>query len=260
MSGAVQTRTNDATHMRCQSKSIFFLENVRKAREKGGVRFELRIPFFVVEQGQFVALVGQSGCGKSTMLDMLALVLRATSADQFLLRVGCQGRLTEQDVIGLNDRDLASIRRTQMGYVLQSGGLLPFLTVRENILLTCHLNGLDERQIGLDHLAEQLGITDQLGKKPRYLSGGQRQRAAIARALAHRPPIVLADEPTAAADRLTAIEIRESFKALTKQMGVTLLMVTHDEALIAGSVDRTFGFIVEEGDRSHTISTLMERT
>ncbi|HQN18686.1 MAG TPA: ATP-binding cassette domain-containing protein [Syntrophobacteraceae bacterium] len=245
--------------MEAEDRSIFRLRNLVKVREKGGACFELRTPFLTIDRGQFVALVGQSGCGKSTLLDVLALVLRATSAEQFALRIHRHGHSVWQDVVGLPDPELADIRRSQIGYVLQSGGLLPFLTVRENILLTCRLNGLGERQAAVDQLAEQLGITDQLSKKPRHLSGGQRQRAAIARALAHRPPIVLADEPTAAADRHTAVEIRDVFKALTRRMGVTLLMVTHDEALIEGAVDRTFEFVVERLDADRILSTVVER-
>jgi putative ABC transport system ATP-binding protein len=245
--------------MQTEDRSMFRLQNVLKVREKGGVYFELMIPYFAVDRGQFVALVGQSGCGKSTLLDVLALVLRVTEAEQFAIRIRRNGYFEWQEVVGLSDRELADIRRTQIGYVLQSGGLLPFLTVRENILLTCHLNGLASGATAIEQLARQLGIIDQLPKKPKHLSGGQRQRAAIARALAHGPPIVLADEPTAAADRHTAVEIRDVFKTLTKQLGVTLVMVTHNEALIEGVVDRTFEFIVKRVDSNHTRATLAER-
>jgi putative ABC transport system ATP-binding protein len=245
--------------MQTKDRSMFRLRNVQKVREKGGVYFELLIPDFAVDRGQFVALVGQSGCGKSTLLDVLALVLRATKAEHFAVRIRRNGHLEWQEVLGLSDRELAAIRRTQIGYVLQSGGLLPFLTVRENILLSCRLNGLAGGPAAIEQLAGQLGIIDQLSKKPKHLSGGQRQRAAIARALAHGPPIVLADEPTAAADRHTAVEIRDVFKTLTKRMGVTLVMVTHNEALIEGVVDRTFEFLVKRVASNHTLSTLVER-
>jgi putative ABC transport system ATP-binding protein len=239
------------------SQAIFCLKNVLKVREKGGQRFELHVPAFVIQPGEFIALVGGSGCGKSTLLDILALVLRPTQADEFTIRI--PKRDVAYAVMALSEATLARIRKTDMGYVLQTGGLLPFLTVQENILLPCRLNGLDDAEVGVQYLAERLGIADQLTKKPQFLSGGQRQRAAIARALAHRPSIVLADEPTAAVDKLTAGEIRDQFKELTRLMGVTLCMATHDEALIKGAVNRTFRFEVHKESEHHTYAICTEQ-
>jgi putative ABC transport system ATP-binding protein len=153
---------------------------------------------------------------------------------------------------------LAHIRRSQIGYVLQSGGLLPFLTVRDNILLPCALNGLADQWEVLEILAARLNISDQLTKKPRYLSGGQRQRAAIARALAHRPSVVLADEPTAAVDRINAGEIGRIFKSLAEEMGVTLLLASHDQQMVSATADRVFMFQVEKIGPTGTRSTVIE--
>lgn len=239
------------------STAIFCLKNILKVREKGGHRFELHVPSFVIQPGEFIALVGDSGCGKSTLLDMLALVLRPTRADEFSIRI--PNRDVTYAVMSLSEATLAQIRKTDMGYVLQTGGLLPFLTVKENILLPCRLNGLAHAEVGMQQLVTCLRIADQLTKKPQFLSGGQRQRVAIARALAHRPSIVLADEPTAAVDKPTACVIRDQFKALTQLMGVTLCMVTHDEGLVAGTVDRTFRFEVHPENEHHTYAICREQ-
>jgi putative ABC transport system ATP-binding protein len=155
-------------------------------------------------------------------------------------------------------KGLAAIRKNAIGYVLQTGGLLPFLSVKENILLPCKLNCLSEQEAGVMELAEYLGIHDQLHKKPQYLSGGQRQRVAIARALAHRPPLVLADEPTAAVDKLTAVEILNKFKEFTIDMGMTVVLVTHDQGLATGATERIFSFQVEKRGLDYTRSTVIE--
>jgi putative ABC transport system ATP-binding protein len=235
---------------------VYRLRGVRKLREKGGVSFELEIPEFTVRRGEFIAVVGPSGCGKSTLLDMLGLVLKPSEAREFSFRCGGQGELA--GLAGLSERRLAEVRRSCIGYVLQSGGLLPFLSVRENILLPCRLNG--QRGAGdVSALAARLGIADQLGKKPQHLSGGQRQRVAIARALAHRPPFVLADEPTAAVDKLTAGEIQKQFKEISRQLGVTLVLVTHDLGLARSGADRLFSFRIRRDGAERTVSTLVEK-
>jgi putative ABC transport system ATP-binding protein len=161
--------------------------------------------------------------------------------------------------MALSEGTLASLRRGAIGYVLQTGGLLPFLTVKENILLPCRLNGIAQAEVTVQPLVERLRIDDQLAKKPQYLSGGQRQRAAIARALAHQPLLVLADEPTAAVDKPTAFDIRDAFRELTRQMGVTLCMVTHDERLVVGVADRTFAFDVLKKSHHETYALCYER-
>lgn len=236
---------------------VYRLRNVRKVREKGGVTFELRVPEFTVRRGEFIAVVGPSGCGKSTLLDMLGLVLKPSEAQEFSFRCGGEknGLI---GLAGLSERELADVRRRCIGYVLQSGGLLPFLSVRDNILLPCRLNGLRGAE-NVAALAGRLGIADQLGKKPQHLSGGQRQRVAIARALAHRPPFVLADEPTAAVDKLTAEEIQKQFKEISRQLGVTLVLVTHDLGLARAGADRIFSFKIARNSGEYTVSTLVEK-
>jgi len=129
-----------------------------------------------------------------------------------------------------NADQLGDLRSHYMGYVLQSGGLLPYLTVRENINLSRHLLQLPPGNIS-ERLAEKLRITDQLDKLPATLSVGQQQRAAIARALAHEPPVVIADEPTAAIDPVNAENIVGLMVKLADELGVTLIVATHAREL-----------------------------
>jgi len=240
---------------------VLAVKNMVKIREKGGVRFELRIPSLEVAAGEFLAVVGASGCGKSTLLDMLGLVLKPDSAELFTLAPRLKTRQgAKVNLLNKPERVLSLLRRREIGYVLQSGGLLPYLTVRENILLPCLLNRYpaDLAAKETERIAQQLGISDQLTKKPAHLSGGQRQRVAIARAMAHGPCQVLADEPTAAVDHLTALEIRDAFRSLAREQGVALIMVTHDRNLIKGCADRSVTFDVRKIASGHTLSTLVE--
>ena len=234
------------------------MSDVVKRREKGGVAFELHVPAMRVRRGQFVALVGASGCGKSTLLDMLGLVLSPTSAAEFRVWAQRGAKPGWRDVTALSERGLAMLRKANIGYVLQTGGLLPFLSVRDNITLTRRLNGLPKDRQGVEKLARRLGIAEQLAKKPAHLSGGQRQRAAIARALAHQPFIILADEPTAAVDRETALEIRDQFREMAQKMGATVLMVTHDQELVRPIANRVFTFEVQRPSAELTVSRLVE--
>ncbi len=236
--------------------TVFGLNDVIKKREKGGNLFELHIGTFEIKTGEFIAIVGASGCGKSTLLDMLGLALKPTSAEEFTIRIPKNN--TEFQIMTSSESELAEIRKTCLGYVLQSGGLLPFLTVAENIYLPCSLNGMANMTEHVENLVQRLKIEEQMPKKPQFLSGGQRQRVAIARALAHRPPIVLADEPTAAVDKLTAADIIVEFKTLTQEMGVTLLMVTHDVNLVSDVADRMFTFDVDKKSEQYTCSEFKE--
>jgi len=223
---------------------VYSLRNVVKKREKGDSVFQLEIDDLTVNKGDFAAIVGESGCGKSTLLDMLGLVLTPTSAKTFSIRPG--ENIKSYHTAKAREKHLAHIRKTHIGYVLQTGGLLPFLTVRENIELPCVINGKTDYRNRVNEIAAALNIANQMDKKPQFLSGGQRQRAAIARALAHTPPIVLADEPTAAVDKYTAKDIMDEFQKLTRELGVTLLMVTHDTNLVAGVANRIFTFQLEK--------------
>jgi putative ABC transport system ATP-binding protein len=231
-----------------------------KRREQGGMRFELSIPEVTLGVGDFVAVVGDSGCGKSTLLDLLALVSRPTECERFSLRFDVSEQGGEFDVAGLwrngDEHGLAALRKAHLGYVLQTGGLLPFLTVAQNIYLPARIAGRPDRDYA-DRLARRFGVDRLLSKKPQFLSGGQRQRVAILRAMGHRPQLILADEPTAAVDRQRAEEIVADFHALAKESGTTIVMVTHDRALVAPVADYSYGFRVRDVSASTTRSTVV---
>ena len=237
-------------------ESVYKLRDVVKTRTKGGVSFTLSIPELDIQRGQFIALVGPSGCGKSTLLDMLALVLKPSSWSDFSI---CPQRKRPEEassIPGLSENESALIRRKSIGYVLQNGGLLPFLTVRENITLTAELSGARASEQELRELVSTLGLGDQLEKKPQYLSGGQRQRVAVARALIHRPLIILADEPTAAVDYPTALEIRDELRSLAHEAGSAVVMVTHDRSLVQGIADMEISFAVARQSRTESMATV----
>lgn len=225
--------------------TVYTLRNVVKTRSKGGVSFTLRVPQLDLRQGEFCSVVGPSGCGKSTLLDMLALVLAPTKAECFRLTLNDRRGQVVYDLPQLGEGEAARIRRSNIGYVLQNGGLLSFLTVRENILLTAQISHRRIDTGELEELVRVLGLADQLEKKPQYLSGGQRQRVAVARALIHRPGIILADEPTAAVDYPTALDIRDELLGLARRMGAAVIMVTHDRTLVDGVSDVQVNFTVQ---------------
>lgn len=231
---------------------VYHLHNVVKSRSKGGVTFTLKVPDLKIYPGEFWAVVGPSGCGKSTLLDMLALVLGPSSADTFTIRLEDVKKMTLKAVVGLSRNDAATIRKRTIGYVLQNGGLLPFLSVRENILITAELSGRKLLQGELEKLVDSLGLQDQLDKKPQHLSGGQRQRVAVARALIHRPAIILADEPTAAVDQPTARDVRDELKMLAHRAGSAVVMVTHDRSLTEGVTDAQVDFSVTRNSMYET--------
>ena len=234
---------------------VYKLRDVEKIRTKGGVSFTLRIPELVINRGEFISIVGASGCGKSTLLDLLALVLKPTSSSCFSISVPLDGTVKECDIPGLSENNASRIRRRDIGYVLQNGGLLPFLTVQENIMITAQISGVHVAQQEFDTLISVLGLEDQLTKKPQHLSGGQRQRVAVARALIHRPMIILADEPTAAVDYPTALDIRDELKDLAHKVGSAVVMVTHDHSLVKNISDVQVQFEVTRKSPNETLAT-----
>jgi putative ABC transport system ATP-binding protein len=237
------------------NEPVYRLRDVGKTRAKGGVSFTLRIPELVIHRGEFCSVVGPSGCGKSTLLDLLALVLVPSHASCFSITVAHNQTREERDILNLSENGAAGIRRRNIGYVLQNGGLLPFLTVRENIMISVSISGTPVGREEFDTLVGFLGLEDQLNKKPQYLSGGQRQRVAVARALIHRPAIILADEPTAAVDYPTALDIRDELKHLAHAMGAAVVMVTHDRSLVNDISDLQVQFEVTRKTLGATLAT-----
>jgi putative ABC transport system ATP-binding protein len=181
-----------------------------------------------IRAGERVALVGFSGCGKSTLLDILAMILKPDRMALFHFDAGAGGALDVAATWGRGNVDgLARARLKYIGYVLQTGGLLPFLSVRDNIGLNCRGLGLPV-DAAVEPLAERLGIARHLDKLPQQLSVGERQRVAVARAMAHEPAVVIADEPTASLDPINASEIMKIFARLVEDTGMALIVATHD--------------------------------
>ena len=174
---------------------------------------------FAVESGSSVAITGPSGGGKSTLLGVIGGLARPTSG---AVRIG------DSQVSELADADRSDFRRRHIGLVYQADNLLPFLTLLENVGLPLALNGdFFETQRSLRALAS-LGLAGLAHRLPDHVSGGQRQRAAVARAVVHQPKIILADEPTGALDTANAAGVIELLVGLQREIGATLLMVTHD--------------------------------
>ncbi len=219
--------------------------------------YRLLVPRLDLRPGQRLALVGPSGSGKSTLLDLLALVLSPDPGGT--LELTRDGRIS--DIAGLwrHDRQdlLAELRSRAMGYVLQTGGLLGFLDVRRNIGLSRALLGMAE-DATVQRLAERLEIADQLHKLPAALSVGQRQRVSIARALAHSPAIVLADEPTASLDPLNAERVMQLLVAQAEEQGACIVVATHDEALAQRVGLQLQRLQVRRNDAGGVLATLLE--
>jgi len=205
---------------------IIRLENATKSfGSRGGQSFPaLRGVSLRVAPGDFLAVLGKSGSGKSTLLNLIAGIDRPTEGE-----VHAAG----ENLNRLGENRMALWRGRNIGVVFQFFQLLPTLTVEENILLAMDfvgkVPGADRRKRARE-LLELVGLSDQAAKLPSALSGGQQQRAAIARALANDPPIILADEPTGNLDSETSTAVAELFQGLIGQ-GKTLLIVTHDDKL-----------------------------
>jgi putative ABC transport system ATP-binding protein len=177
------------------------------------------------ERGSFWAIMGSSGSGKSTMLNLLGCLDRPTSG-QYILE--------GQDVSSLDDDAVSEIRLKRVGFIFQSFNLIPQLTVRENIELPLYYLGWDPERSAerARELAAKVGLEERLTHRPSELSGGQQQRVAVARALANDPAILLADEPTGNLDTATGREIMRLIAELNEQ-GKTIIMVTHEAHIAA---------------------------
>lgn len=185
-----------------------------------------------VEGGTSVAVMGPSGCGKSTLLGLLAGLALPTSGT---VAIG------DAVVSALDERRRVQFRRERLGMVYQADNLLPHLTVEENVglqLAICHGETTASSRQEVAQVLDRLGIGELAIRLPDQLSGGQRQRAAVARAIIHRPSVLLADEPTGALDGRSAQVVIELLVEVHLEMGATLIVVTHDPA-IAAHLDRT---------------------
>lgn len=192
-----------------------------------------------VEQGEFVAVMGASGSGKSTLLHILGSVDKPTEG-----KVIVGGT----ELSGLNPAQAAIFRRRKVGLVYQFYNLIPTLTVRKNILLPLALDKKKPNEEYFEKVVDSLGISDRLEALPSQLSGGQQQRAAIARSLIYRPALLLADEPTGNLDQRNAREIIDMLKLSNRNLGQTVLFITHDERA-ALEADRII--TIEDGSIIH---------
>ncbi len=212
-------------------KEILRLEHIQKVYGNGGsITRAIREISFRVEEGEFVGIMGASGSGKTTLLNCISTI-DAVSAGHIYL--------DGQDVTEIKPKDLARFRREKLGFVFQDFNLLDTLTIGENIALVLAINRTPASQVEekVRAMAQRLSIQDILSKYPYQVSGGQRQRCACARALIHGPRLLLADEPTGALDSHAAQMLLTTFAGIHRQMGATILMVTHD-ALTASYAQR----------------------
>ena len=171
------------------------------------------------EAGRFTAIMGPSGSGKSTLMHCIAGLDSLTSGSVFI---------GDTDLSTLNDKALTVLRRDQVGFVFQSYNLVPTLSAEENILLPSSLGKRAIDRSWFDQVVQTVGLGDRLGHRPSELSGGQQQRVAVARALASRPSIIFADEPTGNLDSRAGSEILSFMQRAVGELGQTIVMVTHD--------------------------------
>ncbi len=184
-----------------------------------------------VHAGELMLLVGPSGSGKTTLLSIVGCILRPTSGSL---------RVLGDEVTRMRERDLPAVRRERIGFVFQAFNLFPTLTALQNVALALDVNGVAPRAARdrAASLLEQVGLGAKLHAFPADLSGGQKQRVAIARALAGDPPVVLADEPTAALDSQSGRAVMDVLQRLAHERGRAVVIVTHDSRMLAYA-DRT---------------------
>jgi putative ABC transport system ATP-binding protein len=219
--------------------SLVTASELTKTYRAGDVDVQaLRGVDFAIEPGAFVAFVGPSGSGKSTLLNMLGGLDKPSTGTLTVL---------DTDIAALDRRAAADFRGTNLGFIFQDFNLIPVLTAYENIeypLLMVQDWPADKRRARVTELLEAVGMSDQAEKRPDQLSGGQKQRVAVARALATRPKLVLADEPTANLDHDTAYRILELMKKMRDEFGTTFVFSTHDPKIM-GAAEVTFA--LEDG-------------
>ena len=180
-----------------------------------------------IEAGSRVAIVGPSGCGKSTLLSLVGALEKPSQGKVWL---------GDTEVTSLSEAKRAELRRRTIGFVFQSYDLLPFLTATENVAFQASLSGAPMDRV--NDLIKRLGLAEHSEKLPDQLSGGQRQRVGLARALAHRPSLILADEPTGELDSESSKIAMELLLEAQRELGATLIVVTHDLG-VASRLDRT---------------------
>jgi putative ABC transport system ATP-binding protein len=215
------------------STPLVEIRDLSKAYEEGNRRrMVLCNANAVFARGELAVLVGRSGTGKSTLLNLLSGIDQPDAGEVIVDGVSLST---------LSERERTLFRRNRIGFVFQFFNLIPMLTVEENLLLPLELKGKVSRQQrdAALHLLAEVGLADRAASYPDQLSGGEQQRVAVARALAHDPLLVLADEPTGNLDLETGLQVLELLDRLTRRAGKTLVMVTHSPEVV-GLADRVF--------------------
>lgn len=176
----------------------------------------------VVNEGEFVAIIGTSGSGKSTLLNMIGGLDKPTSGDTII---------SGKKISNMKDEEITVFRRRNIGFIFQSFNLVPILNVYENIVLPIELDGTKIDENYVNSVIDTLGLSSKVTNMPNNLSGGQQQRVAIARALATKPSIILADEPTGNLDSKTSMDVIGLLKTTSKKFNQTMIMITHNEEI-----------------------------
>lgn len=201
------------------------LHGVTKTYGTGALAFQaLKGIDLQVKPGEFMMLVGPSGSGKTTLLSILGCVLSPTEGEALLFGEQIHGR---------KESELPDLRLSYIGFIFQGNNLIPALSVEDNVAFPLELRGASRKQALVEarDVLSAVGLADKLKRHPNDLSGGQRQRVAVARAVAGRPPLILADEPTAALDAQTGQQVTELLKKLSTERGHTVVVVTHDNRI-----------------------------
>ena len=214
--------------LKVENLKRYYKTNDVEVRALDGVSFD-------VEKGEFISIIGASGSGKSTLLHLLGGLDYPTSGKVLI---------DDIDIYALKDDERTIFRRRNIGFVFQAYNLLPMLSVYENIIIPFGLDGDKVDKKYVDSVIDILEISDQKYKMPNELSGGQQQRAAIARALVTKPSLILADEPTGNLDSKSSSQVVYLLKKINKELGNTILMITHDDA-VAQAAEKTLR--IEDG-------------
>jgi putative ABC transport system ATP-binding protein len=249
---AVSTRsrnqtTSTATGATTAATKAVLVKGVEMAFQSGQQSYQvLKGVDWEIPKGNIQLLMGPSGSGKTTLLSILAGLLTPTAGNVYLLG---------QEITGLSRSKLAQFRLQNIGFIFQGFNLFPALTAAENIEVVLNLKGIGGRgaRRQAQVLLEQVGLADKANQKPGDLSGGQNQRVAIARALAGNPPLIMADEPTAALDSQSGHTVTDLLRRLAKEQGCTVLIVTHDPRILDVADHVAY---MEDGVLKHNKTTL----
>lgn len=187
------------------------------------------IDYFSLMDGEQVAMIGSSGSGKTTLLNLIAGILTPDSGRVTYDLKQAGGKV---DIAALSEAQRDVFRGRHIGYIFQTHHLLPGFTARENVLLGMSFSGTTPDRAWAEHLLEEVGLKERMNYKPAKLSVGQQQRVAVARAMASRPQVVLADEPTGALDAVNAQQVLDLIRKLSSEVSASLLLVSHDPAIV----------------------------